>query len=659
MTNLSIFLSLIISICALLAQPLIAEEPLAEPQRPNIVWITGEDMSAKWLGCYGNKQISTPNFDKLAQEGFLYTNCFAAAPVCAPSRSSWITGIHPISSGTIYMRSQYALPKELPWYPDALRAAGYFTANYDKTDYNTANRRVGNGGGENEGSNGHYVDTWDVYQNYAWRSDKRKAKQPFFQVINSAGCHESYLHKANNTNNHVDPAAMELAAYHPDIPEMRLDYARYTAGVMAADKTLGKILAELEKDGLADNTIVIYSSDHGGVIGRSKRFLYDSGTRAPHIIRIPEKYKHLWPAANVGARIDRLVSFLDMPKTWLALVGGEIPTSMQGQIYLGPKQDPPRSYVFMARERMDEAPDMQRAVRDQRYLYIRSFEPFRPDGQYLQYLWQAPSMMAWDRYHRAGKTNALTGAFFRPKVAEMLFDCDADPDNVHNLASDPAHAERLSRMRAALREQQIAIHDCGFLPEATLLHRVEQHNTTIYELVRNPQLYDQQGYMTAADLANFAQPSDIPQLTEWLASPDEGFVYWAIIGCIRLGKDAAIPALTEAILKLAQSSIDDKRLSDVRVTAAYYLLSVEQHKAQALRSLAEIITAPGKSMAKGRAWANLFLLGDQALDIVDIFKPMRLDNNNAATLALLRSRCDPNYAPALQEKKDKSAGKGE
>ncbi len=608
--------------------------------KPNVLWITGEDMSAKWLGCYGNKQIKTPNFDKMASEGFLYTRCHAHVPVCAPARSGWITGIHPVSTGAIYMRSQYPTPKSLVWYPDSLRANGYLTANFNKTDYNTSNRKSpGPGGGENEGNCGHYTDTWDSYLNECWNDPKRKPDQPFFQVNNSAGCHESHLHRNKDKLDGVDPATMKLAAYHPDIPEIRLDYARVTAGVMGADKTLGKILAKLEMDGLADNTIIIYTSDHGGIIGRSKRFLYDSGTQAAFIIRIPEKFKHLWPAEKPGARIDRLISFLDMPKTWLAITGSAIPKDMQGNIFLGDQQDPPRKCLFMARERMDDVPDMQRAVRDDRFLYIRSYEPFRPNGQYLEYLWKAPSMPAWEACYKAGRTDSLTGAFFRPKAVEQLFDCDSDPDNVKNLAADPAHAERLARMRDVLKIQQTTTHDCGFLPEGILANRAKQQNTTIYELIRNPKLYDQQGYMKAADLANFAKPADLPKLIGLLNSSDEGDRFWGVNGCITLGTRAATPEVLAIMEKLIKTGASDEQTLDVRVTAALYLCQIEQKKDEALRSLAEVITtAKDQSPGKGRAWANVFLLGSEAKDIEQILQSTKLAKNDEKTLSVFLSR---------------------
>jgi N-sulfoglucosamine sulfohydrolase len=608
--------------------------------RPNILWITGEDMSARWLGCYGNENIQTPNFDRLAQEGFRYTNCYAPAPVCAPARSGLITGIHPVSTGTIYMRSLNALPESLVWYPDALRANGYFAANATKTDYNTSSRKGGgSGGGGNQGSVGHFVNTWDSYEESWWNNPKRKRGQPFFQVINVGGAHESVLHKETNTTEGVDPAAMKLAAYHPDIPELRSDYARYTAAVMGVDKAVGRILDRLEKDGLADDTIVIYNSDHGGVIGRSKRFLYDSGTQAAFIVRIPEKFKHLWPDEKPGAVIDRLVSFLDLPKTWLAITGSKIPPAMQGQVILGDQQEAPRDHVFMARERMDEAPDMQRAVRDGRYLYIRAYESYRPDGQYLEYLWRAPSMRAWEAAHFAGRSDMLTGAFFRPKPTEQLFDCASDPDNVRNLAADPGHAGRLARLREQLKREQVAGYDCGFLPEGILLHRVARQQSTIYDFIRDPHRYDQPGYMRAADVANFANPADLPRLVALLNSSDAGYRYWGVIGCIQLGEQAATTEVLGIMDRLINTEVNDEGTLDVRVTAALYLCLNNQAQAAALRSLAEVIVgAPEKAPARGRAWANVFLLGSSAGEITGLLQGAKMNPKDQAIFSVFRSR---------------------
>ncbi len=431
---------------------------------------------------------------------------------------------------------------------------------------------------------------------------------------------------------------MKLAAYHPDIPEMRMDYARYTAGVMDADRTLGRILDKLDEGGLADDTIVIYSSDHGGIIGRSKRFLYDSGTRAALIIRIPEKFKHLRPAEKPGARIDRLISFLDMPKTWLAITGSSIPKEMQGNIFLGEKSESPREQVFMARERMYEVPDMQRAVRDDRYLYIRNFESFRPNGQFLDYLWKAPSMHAWENHHKAGKTDALTGAFFRPKAVEELFDCQNDPDNVRNLATDPAQAERLVKMRGDLKKQQTRTFDGGFLPEGALVSRAKKHKTTIYELIRNPQLYDQQGYMNAADVANFSTPSDLFKLVDLLKSDDEGYRYWGVTGCIQLGTAAATPETLATIEGLSKSDLSDEASLDIRASAGFYLCQVGHKPDAALRSLAEVITVPGKSMAKGRAWAAVHLLGEKAQFIEAHLQGMKLSKVDHELLTRYKTR---------------------
>ena len=295
--------------------------PAGAADRPNILWLVGEDANVTWFGCYGNPNAKTPNIDKLAEEGHRYAHAYANAPVCAPSRSTWITGTYAVSTGTHNMRSRYAIPHEqFSYYPDQLRKAGYYCANHTKTDYNI--------GGRDDKA------CWDSETATAWKS--RKPGQPFFQVINFNESHESKAF-GDVTKTQHSPGETTLTKYHPDDLTIRQNYAKYHDAVAKMDAQVGKALAELVKAGLADDTIVIFCTDHGGVLPRSKRFLYESGLHCPLIIRVPEKFKQFRPAAKPGV-VDRLVNFIDMPKTWLSLCGATIPAHMQGRIFLGPRR---------------------------------------------------------------------------------------------------------------------------------------------------------------------------------------------------------------------------------------------------------------------------------------------------------------------------------
>jgi len=308
--------------------------PLASASdRPNILWLTCEDNNVDWVGCYGNPHAETPNIDKLATEGFQYMHCYANAPVCAPSRSTWITGVHALSMGTHPMRSRYPIPHDkISYYPDLLKKAGYFVGNAKKTDYNI-------GGREDRSA-------WDTNK-VDWNELKRK--QPFFMVINNTKSHESRAFGDVNNTTH-SPKKVRLAKYHPDIPDIRKNYAHYHDQMKKMDADIGQALADLEQADLAENTIVVHNSDRGGVIARSKRFLFNSGTHCPLIIRIPEKFKHLRPA-DPGTKIDTLVSFIDMTKTWLSLCGAPTPDYLQGRVFLGPQAES-RQYHVSFRARM-------------------------------------------------------------------------------------------------------------------------------------------------------------------------------------------------------------------------------------------------------------------------------------------------------------------
>lgn len=538
-------------------------------ERPNILWITSEDNGISWVSSYGSTNARTPNIDQLAAEGFRYSYCFDNAAVCAPTRSCWITGMYGISNGTQPMRSRNEIPHDrISYYPDLLRKAGYHTSNPGKTDYNI--------GGRDD------YDAWDVGKGagtiYGWK--KRQANQPFFAVVNIGDSHESRAH-GDNENTRNNPAAMRLFSYHPDLPEIRKTYAKYADAVERMDEKVGKCLAELEKDGLSDSTIVIYNSDHGGVLARSKRFCYSSGIHCPLVVRVPEKFKHLYPANQPGEVIDRLVSFVDMPKTWLSLAGAEIPDTFQGTVFLGKGIEQEPAYHLAFRERADERLDCVRVIRDKRYAYHKNYMPYAPAGQHLAYLWKAEATPAWEQHHREGKTNEITGRFFEPRVSEEFFDNEKDFDNVYNLIKAKRHQERIAKLKHALRQRQLELYDSGLLPEQMRVRRAKENGLTIYEMVRDEKLYPLATYLDAADLALARDKTNLDTFVNYLSHEDEGLRWWGIVGLHLLDQQSA-PAT--AALKAALS--DDAH--EIRMMAAWTLVKLGQSD-QAITCLDDLL----------------------------------------------------------------------
>ena len=517
-------------------------------KRPNILWITSEDNSIRWIGCYGAKNNATPNIDQLAKEGFRYTHCFDNGAVCAPTRSAWITGMHAISNGTQPMRSGYSIPESIRYYNEQLQQAGYYTGNWTKTDYNLRGRSP--------------TEAWDTKKQFGWQD--RKPGQPFFHITNIGDSHESRAF-GNLREGSQNPAKMVLASYHPDIPEMRETYAIYAGAVEKMDAKVGEILAQLRADGLDDDTIVIYCSDHGGVLARSKRFLYADGIHCPLIVRIPEKWKSMFPEGKTpGSTIDRLVSFIDMPKTWVSLAGGEIAKNFQGTIFLGEDVEPEPAHHFAWRSRADDRYDCVRVMRDKQFAYHKNYMPFVPNGQFLAYLHNMKGTGAWEKHHRAGKTDAVTGRFFEPRVSEEFYDNVADFDNVNNLIDAPKHRKKIAALKAELRRQQLHYFDSGLLPEDMRTNRAKEHNLTLYELARNPSLYPLEKYLDAADVSLARDPANLASFIENLSDKDPGLRYWAVVGLLLLD-DATAPAIPQ----LKQALTDDS--TEIPALAAWAL----------------------------------------------------------------------------------------
>ncbi|MCU0979804.1 MAG: sulfatase, partial [Pirellulaceae bacterium] len=462
-----------------------AAEPRPNPAligRPNVLWITAEDISPD-LGCYGDAYAVTPHLDRLAREGVRYTHAFATAPVCSPARSCLISGLYATSLGTQHLRSLFPIPDQFPGYPAYLRKAGSYCTNNEKTDYNTANERA------------LIAASWDECSGRAhWR--KRPAGQPFFSVFNLMVSHQSRasvwsweqfetaISQILAPAERHDPDRAPVPPYYPDTPTVRRTLARYYDCVTAMDKEVGRILDELAADGLAEDTIVFFYGDNGRGLPRGKRTLYDTGLREPLIIRFPQKYQHLAPAAP-GQTVDRLVSFVDFAPTVLSLTGLPPPPHMQGVAFLGPHAGPPRDAVYGARDRVDEAYDLARSVRDRRYLYIRNYAPHLSWNQPEGFSDNAPMRQEITRLAAGGKLNTAQLAYAGPcKPLEELYDTAADPHQVHNLAASPEHREVLERMRQLHRQGVLETRDLGFLPEAEVWQRCA--GRTPWQLAQDP-----------------------------------------------------------------------------------------------------------------------------------------------------------------------------
>ena len=484
------------------------------PGRPNILWLVSEDTTTT-LACYGDTTAPTPAIDRMAREGVVYERCFTQ-PVCAPSRATLITGVHAASFGPAeHMRASGHLPQGLQGFPALLRAAGYFTTNNAKTDYNAP------------------VDikkAWnECGQKAHWRD--RAPGQPFFSVFNYEVTHESCLFPENEAPT-VDPASVRIPPYLPDTPEIRADYARHYSRIAQLDTKLAAALKQLADAGLAEDTIVFYYGDNGGVLPRTKRFLQRSGTNVPLVMLVPPKWRHLAPAAP-GARVNDPVHFVDFAPTVLSLAGVKIPDYMQGRAFAGAAKAAPNEYVFCTRDRMDERYDMMRSAMDSRWLYIRNYRPDLPYVQPLEYQFRAQGYQSWARMAREGKLTAATAMFWGRKPAEELYDCSSDPDNIRNLAADPVHRDTLARMRAALRRHVLDIRDNGFLPEGSPLEG--------FDASRAPAAVPWERVIDLANAASDRDPAHLPRFIEALSDPSEPVRWWAAQACTMLGS-RALPA---------------------------------------------------------------------------------------------------------------------
>ena len=502
---------------------------------PNILWLTSED-NGPHLNCYGDDYATTPNLDALAKKGMIYTRAISNAPVCAPARTTIISGMYPPSTGSEHMRSMTSLPAQFKMYPAYLRKMGYYCTNNSKEDYNL----------KKEG------EVWDESGRKGHWKNRPKGK-PFFAIFNSTVSHESQIRKRPHKQVH-DPAKVRIPAYHPDHPEVRKDWAQYYDKLTDMDSQVGAKLKELKDAGLEDDTIVFYFGDHGSGMPRSKRWPFFSGLQVPLIIHIPEKWKHL-ASSNYQAntKSDRQVGFVDLAPTLLSIAGMKPPSHMQGHAFMGKHEAPIQMYGYGFRGRMDERYDMVRSVVGKRYIYIRNYMPHKLYGQHVGYMFVTTTTQVWKRLYDEGKLNEAQSHFWKTKPAEELYDLEKDPDEVNNLANSKGHAKILSQMRQAHRAHVTKIRDVGFLPEGEIHNRSK--GSTPYEMGHDNNKYPFEKIRSAADLASSMNKNELPAITKLLTHSDSAVRYWGALGLlmqeksgVRHGKKSLVKALNDSSL---------------------------------------------------------------------------------------------------------------
>lgn len=525
----------------------------AKPERPNIVWLTTEDNSACWYRLYNPNGAAMPNIERLAKDGLIFNHVYSCAPVCSVARSTIISGCYAPRIGAQYHRQQVrvAMPEGVRMFPWYLRQAGYYTTNNSKKDYNFLTS-----------------DEDEVWNESSQKATylKRNPGQPFFHVQNYTHTHESQLFGGlpKGVERTVDPSSVHIFPYHPDTPLFREKYAQYLTLQTFVDSEMGKLIDQLDAGGLLDDTFIFHYGDHGGVLPGSKGYAHNDGLQVALVVYVPKNWQHLAPAQR-GSRIDGFVEFVDLSATVLNLAGAELPAGIDGKPFLGAgvtlEELNQRDTALGYAERFDEKYDMVRFLRKGKYSYLRSYQPFNFDGLYNEYRYKQPAYVEWNQLYQAGKLNSAQAAFFESRPPECLYDLEADPHEVTNLAGDPAHAKVLAEMRSLLREKLKAMPDAGFVPEPVFLTESGGEGRAYGQ--RNRELISRLLDVADLQLRPFAEAQ--AEIETSLRSNEPLERYWALITCSAFGQLASgfIPKAKE----LAAS--DGSRL--VRTRAAEFL----------------------------------------------------------------------------------------
>jgi uncharacterized sulfatase len=512
----------------------------AQVERPNILWISHEDLSPIY-GCYGDKYATTPNIDKLAKSGIIFSRAFSNAPICAPARSTLITGMYATSLGTQNLRSDIPVPENLKILPEVLREAGYYTTNNVKTDYNFSH----------EGR-------WDENSNKAhWRN--RPEGKPFFSVFNFMMTHEGPINKVDPEDTkmldfHHDPEKAKLPPFLPDSPRMREIWAHSYDLLSVFDLEVGKLIYQLKEDGLYESTIIFVFSDHGTGLPGYKRWLNNAGLKVPVILHVPEKHKH-W-VENLSAPVtDRMVGFVDFAPTVISLAGAKVPEMMEGQSFLG-KESEPKKYIFGYRDRADDCYDMSRAVTDGRYMYVRHFMPQLPYFQdaIIFSEQKGGSYAEIQRLKSLDQLPEATRVLFEPKPVEELFDLKTDPFEQNNLVQKAELGAIKKELSEQLNNHLLKYLDTGLLNEGEYMQRAKKQGKSVYETVRSYSEARFSEILHAAQLSG--KINNCEDLVPILQAKDNAVRYWGLVAADGFnGSLDSVKPLLEDLLQYDSKSV--------------------------------------------------------------------------------------------------------
>jgi len=568
--------------------------------RPNILWVCAEDMSPN-MSCYGERTIQTPHIDQLAREGTLFKHAFITAPVCSPSRSAVVTGMYQTTIGAHNHRSsrhavKIRLPEHIKLIPEYFQEAGYYTSNGGTLNKNAPS--------QTKPGKTDYNFVWDqkVYNASEWSG--RKPGQPFFAQIQLRGG----KNRGAKVPHPVDPAQVKLPPYYPDHPVLREDWARYLNSVIQTDIELGEILRRLADEGIAENTIVFFWTDHGISHIRDKQFLYEGGIRIPLIVR--------GPGVKPGTVREDLVEHIDIAATSLQMAGVPIPDYMQGRSLFAADYEP-RECIYAARDRCDETVERIRCVRTARYKYIRNFFSNRPHTQPNRYKDSKNIMIAVRALFAEGRLNRHQARYFLPsRPVEELYDLQSDPHELNNLADQPGHEDTLRQLRAKLIKWMEQTKDLGQIPEPILAEFAKEYDS-LYAI-----LQQQENQKLVARINEVWQLAEqgkaaMPQLIRMMEDSEAAIRYVAAMGLGNLGQDAKPAA--EALLSASKD-----KAAYVRVAAARALCLIDRSD-EGLPVLVRELKYKDNEVVRHDAALALEDIGLKARPAVEALKTARYD----------------------------------